>query len=83
MDVPVEVLHLEDRTMAKYEVVAEVVKIRKSEGYIWLSHCWEGLPGGRDYTWAPLDDMHAGIPDMGQAFLLQTKTKCFDWVALR
>lgn len=75
-EVPKEVLDLVDRSTSKYEVVDQIVDLRKVDNVFWLRVRWDGLPEPRDYTWATLEDLFEDIPDMVQEYLrMSTKRK--------
>lgn len=64
-----------DRTTSKYEVVDQIIDLRKLENVFWLRVRWEGLPEPQDYTWATLEDLFEDIPDMVQEYLRTSSKK--------
>lgn len=69
VEIPEQVLDLVDRTTSKYDIVDQIIDLRKVEGAFWLRVRWDGLPEPRDYTWANLVDLHEDIPDMVEHYL--------------
>lgn len=64
-----EILELADRTESRYEVAERIREVGEDGKKLFLRVEWEGLPDERDWTWQPLSELYADIPEMVCVFL--------------
>lgn len=74
-DVPQDMLDLADQTETRYEVVAEIIDISEAKDGLFFQVKWNDLPNKRDYTWQPVKELYADIPDTVTAFLASSKKR--------
>ena len=73
--VPQDMLDLAERTESRYEVIEKIVDLGQHRDGLFFRVQWEGLPDKRDYTWQPVEELYADVPDVVNAFLSSFKNK--------
>lgn len=73
--VPKDMMDLAEQTDSRYEIVDRIVDVGEAPDGLFFQVQWEGLPDKRDFTWQPIGDMYADIPDVVEAFLETFKGK--------
>ena len=70
-----EMMDLAERTESRYEVVEKIVDVGEAPDGLFFRVQWEGLPDKRDWTWQPVSELYADIPDIVLSFLKKFKPK--------
>ena len=71
--VPQDMLDLAKRTESCYEVIEKIADLGQDRYGLFFRVQWEGLPDERDYTWQPVEELYADVPDIVNAFLSSFK----------